>query len=304
MKVRFAPSRLVRALPFPYRAPSIPRGLEPPARKARMGAAYDTAWARRWPARATRLVLLNAVVRPCARALADPQFEGLDRLSTLEGPAVFVANHHSHLDTPLMLSSVPEPWRNKMAVGAAADYFFATPVTSALAALAIGAIPIERSKVSRRGADQAAGLIEDGWSFLIFPEGGRSPDGWGQPFRGGAAYLALRCGVPVVPVHLAGTGRILGKGMRYPRPARTRITFGHPVTAEEGESSTHLNERIGSAVGALADESTTDWWEARRRVHAGTTPALTGPDAPTWRRAWARGDTPGRRRQRRRWPKV
>ncbi len=61
MRVRFAPTRLVRALPFPYRAPAIPRGVEPPRRKARKGGAYDTDWARRWPARATRLVLLNGV---------------------------------------------------------------------------------------------------------------------------------------------------------------------------------------------------------------------------------------------------
>ena len=304
MKVRFAPTRLVRALPFPYSAPPIPRGVEPPVGKARKGGGYDTAWARRWPARATRLVLLNAVIKPAAKALADPQFRGLDRLSTLEGPAIFVANHHSHLDTPLLLSSIPEPWRNKMFVGAAADYFFGTPLTSALSALAIGAIPIERSKVSRRGADQAADLIDEGWSLTLFPEGGRSPDGWGQEFRGGAAYLALRCGVPVVPVHIAGTGKILGKGMKYPKPAHTRLTFGHPMAATEDESSTAFNDRIEAAVAALADESTTDWWAARQRVHARSTPSLTGPDAPTWRRAWALGDRKGRARQRRRWPKV
>ena len=304
MKLRVAPTRLVRSLPFPYRAPAIPRGVEPPARTPRKGAAYDTDWARRWPARATRLALQATVVRPTLRVLADPQLRAVDRLSTLEGPAVFVANHHSHLDTPLMLSAIPEPWRNKMAVGAAADYFFGTAVTSALSALVIGAIPIERSRVSRRGADQAAELIDDGWSFLIFPEGGRSPDGWGQPFRGGAAYLSLRCGVPVVPVHLAGTGRILGKGMKAPRPARTRLTFGHPIVPVEGERSEALNDRIETAVATLADEATTDWWSATRRAHAGTTPALTGPDAPTWRRAWALGDTKGRARQRRRWPKV
>ena len=54
----------------------------------------------------------------------------------------------------------------------------------------MGAIPIERTKVTRRSAHQAAALLDDGWSMLIFPEGGRSPDGWGQPFRGGAASLA------------------------------------------------------------------------------------------------------------------
>lgn len=301
---RLAPTRLVRRLPFPYRAPAVPRGVEPPTRRATKGGAYETDWARRYPARVARLALLEGFLRPAARVLADPDRRGVDRLATLEGPAVFVANHHSHLDTPLMLTAIPEPWRHRIAVGAAADYFFATRATAALSALAIGAIPIERSRVSRRGADQAAALLEDGWSFLVFPEGGRSPDGWGQPFRGGAAYLALRCDVPVVPVHLAGTGRILGKGMRYPRPARTRVTFGRPIRPEAGERSEALNLRIEAAVAALADESTTDWWDARRRAHARTTPALTGPDAPSWRRAWALGDKAARRRQKRRWPKV
>ena len=49
-------------------------------------------------------------------------------------------------------------------------------------------LPIDRSRVSRRSADLSAELIGDGWSLVIFPEGGRSPDGWGQEFRGGAAY--------------------------------------------------------------------------------------------------------------------
>src|SRR4029450_7610905 len=103
-----------------------------------------------------------------------------------------------------------------------------------LSALVIGAVPIERTRVNRRSADQAAALIDDGWSFLVFPEGAPSPDGSGQPFRGGAAYLSLRCGVPVVPVHLAGTGKVLGKGMTRPKPGRTRVTFGHPRAPEEG----------------------------------------------------------------------
>ena len=49
---------------------------------------------------------------------------------------------------------------------------------------------------------------------MIYPEGGRSPDGWGQPFKGGAAYLANRTGAPVVPVHIDGTDSIFAKGMK------------------------------------------------------------------------------------------
>jgi len=190
-------------------------------------------------------------------------------------------------------------------VGAAADYFFRTHVTSAISALAIGALPIERSKVSRRSADQAAELIADGWSMLIFPEGGRSPDGWGQPFRGGAAYLSSRCDVPVVPVHIEGTGRILRKGKKLPTPSHVRVTYGTPLHPLEGESAARYAERIERAVATLADEATTDWWQATQRSAAGTTPALTGPDAPAWRRTWALGDrSRRRRRQTRTWPKL
>ena len=174
------------------------------------------------PGPVARAALVEAVARPAVQALARPQLHGLDRLDPLVeagDPVIFAANHHSHVDTPLLACSVPEPWRHRLFVAAAADYFFRTRVTSVLSALVIGAIPIDRSRVSRRSADRAAGLIEDGWSMLIFPEGGRSPDGWGQPFRGGAAYLALRCGVAVVPVHLQGTGRILRKGRKLPTPA-------------------------------------------------------------------------------------
>src|SRR5690606_42079657 len=106
---------------------------------------------------------------------------------------------------PVVPARPPGPCRPRVFVGAAADYFFRSRLTSAASALVSGAIPIERSRATRRSADQAARLIERGWSMLIFPEGGRSPDGCGQPFRGGAAYLSSRCGVPVVPMHIEGT---------------------------------------------------------------------------------------------------
>ena len=66
-------------------------------------------------------------MRPAVAALGAPERAGLDRLAGLsDGPVIFAANHHSHLDTPLMLTSLPEPWRHKVFVAAAADYFFTT----------------------------------------------------------------------------------------------------------------------------------------------------------------------------------
>jgi 1-acyl-sn-glycerol-3-phosphate acyltransferase len=298
--------RLRRLRPgFPFVAPTTPAGVEWLDPEPTLGQHYDTDWARRFPARWGRAVILESIVRPAVAALASPDRVGTDRLDGLgDRPVIFAANHHSHLDSPVLLSSIPEPWRYKMFVGAAADYFFRTRVTAAASALVIGAIPIERTRVTRRSADQASALIGDGWSMLIFPEGGRSPDGWGQRFRGGAAYLSSRTGAPVVPVHIEGTGRILRKGSKMLTPARTKVTFGSPLHPEDGESANRMAERIEQAVAELADEATTDWWAARQRAAGGATPALSGPSAPAWRRAWALGDRGPRRRQKTRWPEL
>ena len=302
-----SPARRIRALDFPLRAPSTPKGVAPLPRRRRTHGNYDTSWARKKPARLARAAIVDGPMRLVVAGLASPERKGTDRLLDLpdDQPLIFAANHHSHLDTPLLLTSIPEPWRHKLVVGAAADYFFGTRATAAMSSLVMGAIPIERTKVERRSANLASDLLREGWSLLIFPEGGRSPDGWGQPFRGGAAYLAARSGVPVVPIHLAGTGRILRKGKSMPSPSTTSVTFGRPILASEGENATRFATRIEREVAALADEATTDWYSARIRAHAGESPGLTGPDSGRWRRAWALGDRSrrGKRRQRR-WPEI
>jgi hypothetical protein len=109
--------------------------------------------------------------------------------------------------------------------------------------------------------------------------------------------------VPVVPVHVHGTRHILSKGKRLPAPAATKVTFGVPLFPAPDDDARRLGPRIEQAVAELADEATSDWWSARRRAHAGATPALTGPEASGWRRAWALGDrSRGTRRRQRRWP--
>jgi 1-acyl-sn-glycerol-3-phosphate acyltransferase len=299
------PADVARQLPFPLGAPNVPNGVEPKREPSKLGADYDSDWARSYPARAARVVLVEGVLRPTMAVLAAPIVLGTDRLNDLDGPAVFVANHHSHIDTALLLSLIPEPWRHHIAIGAAADYFFGNRVTATLSALVIGAIPIERTKISRKSSDDAAALINDGWSFVLFPEGGRSPDGWGQPFRAGAAYLSLRCEVPVVPIYIGGTTRILRKGKTLPKPSITRVVFGAPMWPREDEDSRKFSRRIEDAVSSLGDEGRTDWYSARKRVHAGEVPSMRGPAAGDWRKSWDLGDrSPIRRRQKRTWPDL
>ena len=176
-------------------------------------------------------------------------------------------------------------------VAAAADYFFDRRWKAAFWSFGLAAIPMERSKVNRRSADLAASLIAEGWSLIIFPEGGRTDDGWGQEFKGGAAYLAKRCDVPVIPVHLRGTRAVLAKDSSRIRPASTEIRFGDSLTPTEGEDARKFASRIEQAVATLADEAESDWWSARRRAAAGATPSFRGPESSPWRREWALPDS-------------
>ena len=308
--------RKVGAYGFPYRAPTVPRGVEVPDEPSKLGADFETDWARRAPARAARRVIADGPVRLLMKGLTSPTVHGIDRLEDLRRlgddapPLIFTPNHHSHLDTPLMAVCVPEPWRSKLVVAAAADYFFDTRWKGTMAALALNAIPIDREATGRKSSDMIRRLVEDGWSLVIYPEGGRSPDGWGQDWKGGAAYLSGRTGAAVVPVFIDGTGALFGKGAKRPKAGTTNVVFGHPLHPMHAESTRRFAARIESAVAALGDETLTDYWTARRRAHPGTSPSLGGPEYTGWRRQWALSErrrlgTAGlRRRQRRRWPDL
>lgn len=300
---------------FPLLPPTVPLGVEVPTEPSTLGADYDTTWARRAPARAVRRGIVNGPVRLLVSGVASPRVFGTDRLSDLSRqddppPLIFTPNHHSHLDTAVMAVTVPEPWRSKLVVAAAADYFFDKRWKASLAALSLNAIPIDRELTGRKSSEMIKELIEDGWSLVIYPEGGRSPDGWGQDFKGGAAYLSSRTGVSVVPVFIDGTGALFGKGMKRPRIGTTKVVFGHPLSPLPGENTRRYSQRIQDAVTTLGDESLTDYWTARRRAASGSSPALTGPEYTGWRRQWtlsqhrSLGSAGQRRRQRRRWPNL
>jgi len=300
---------------FPYRPPNVPKGVEVPPKPSKLGANYDTEWARSPLARVARTAIVEGPMRLMVRGVANPEVTGLDRLSHLTNlddtpPVIFAPNHHSHVDTGLMIRSIPACWRRQLVVAAAADYFFDAHWKATVSALALNAIPIDREVTTRRASDMFRDLLADGHSLLIYPEGGRSPDGWGQEFKGGAAYLSSRSGVPVVPVFIDGTGSIFGKGMKRPKPGRTKVVFGAPLMAEEDENTRRFNSRIEAAVTRLGDEALTDYWTATRRAAAGTNPALTGPEFNGWRRQWELGERRKlgaaglRRRQKRRWPDL
>ena len=131
----------------------------------------------------------KAGLEPLFRSQVRTRVEGLDVLDRIEGPVIFAANHASHLDTPLVLLSLPDEWRRRTAVAAAADYFFDTWWRAVGSSLIFNTFPIDR-----RGGSMATTpgeVLADGWSLVIFPEWTRSKDGCMGSFRLGSAFLSL-----------------------------------------------------------------------------------------------------------------
>ena len=267
------------------RRPQVPRSAEPYV-IPKEASVFPTRWARTPAAIAVREVLQKGALNSVLRFEVNPQVSGLDSLGKLRGPALIVANHSSHLDTPLLLCTLPDAMRRKTAVAAAADYFFDTWWRATASAIVFNTFPIERrsGKLSATPGD----LLEDGWNVVVFPEGTRSPDGWMERFRMGAAYLAVEHGVPVIPVGIKGSFAAMPRGRGWPVPGRPTVAvrYGDPLYPAEGESARDFAPRISAAVSALLDEEATTWWEARRRVALGASPSQSGPDAARWRRVW------------------
>jgi 1-acyl-sn-glycerol-3-phosphate acyltransferase len=138
---------------------------------------------------------------------------------------VFVANHTSYLDIPLLLAALKR------------DFVFVTkrelidwPFFSRITR-AGGHIPVDRDSVESRGAAAAriVKTLRAGRSVLIFPEGTFSSDDGLRPFQFGAFKSAVVAGVPIVPVALEGVARLWSQHTLFPRPGRVDIWIGEAL---------------------------------------------------------------------------
>jgi 1-acyl-sn-glycerol-3-phosphate acyltransferase len=215
----------------------------------------DIAWTRTsWCSRA-RAVLICGVLGPLMDLYTRRRVVGCERLDDLTGPVIFVANHNSHMDTPLLLRALPGRWRRRTAVAAATDYFYDKPLKALSASLAFGTAPLDRSSGAGVGTQQTAHLdrhIRAGGSLLMFPEGTRSRDGRVGRLRSGAALLAAAHRVPIVPIYVSGTGDAMPRGHRWMvfkagRPGArhpVEIHFGSPMLPRAGERPREVMEQV------------------------------------------------------------
>jgi len=142
---------------------------------------------------------------------------------------IFVGNHASQTDIWAFQGYIPHDFR-----WIAKKELFAVPIFGA-AMRAVGFISIDRSRGRQavKSLNDAAARIAEGTSVLIFPEGTRSPDGHLQPFKTGAIMLAIKAGVPVVPVGFNGTHQALPKGSLLARGGDVVLRIGNPLPTKD-----------------------------------------------------------------------
>ena len=202
-----------------------------------------------------------------------------ERLDELMGPAIFVANHNSHMDTPVILRALPGRWRRRTAVAAATDYFYGKRRNAVAASLVFGTMPLDRNSGAGVGPRQTAHLgrhLREGGSLLVFPEGTRSRDGRVGRLRSGAALLAaehrpadradLHVGHP--RGHAAGAPLDGLQGQSAWTASPIEIRFGDPIVPRPGE-----RRQRGHGAGAVVP------CRVRRR-HGARARARARPNTP------------------------
>lgn len=284
---------------FVLRRPTTPGSMIPPRVHA-TGTNYDTSFSRNEVVRRVRAFLVDVGIAPLTRSITRPTIINASALDGLERPIIFVANHQSHLDTPLILAVLPPELRHHTVVGAGADFFFDRRTKGFFSSTLLGAIPIDRVRPSRASAELATRLLLEGWNLVLFPEGGRTPDGLTQELKSGAAQIASKVQRPVVPLFIDGTYEIYGKTADRIHPGPTTVVIGEPLMPRVGERVADFNERITGALGVLGREVATDFYTARQPGGALAFPA----PSRSWVEAWRTSDHRHQHSGRRRWPKM
>jgi 1-acyl-sn-glycerol-3-phosphate acyltransferase len=162
-------------------------------------------------------------------------------------PYIFAANHQSQFDIFVLQGFLGVDFR-----WLAKKELFAVPVWGPAMRRA-GYIPIDRSRGRKalKSLAEAAEKIGAGTSVIIFPEGTRSRDGRLQEFKAGAMVLALKAGVPIVPVAIRGTHEILPKGRLLMKPGTVQVRVGRPIETDAAMAKHDLARIAQAAVAEL-----------------------------------------------------
>lgn len=175
------------------------------------------------------------------------------------GAALMVSNHLSNLDPFMLAAGCPR----SLTFMAKKELFRNALLRLILTRL--GAVPMERAQADLEAARVALRLVRAGQILVIFPEGTRSRTGRLGPFKVGAAHIALKMRVPVIPATLTGADRVLPRGARWPRPGSVFVRYGPAFELTEFYDAPRNVATLEAATAVI-----------RERVGALLPPALRG----------------------------
>jgi len=190
-----------------------------------------------WFARLWSWLILKTTLSPV-------RITGLENLQPHQ-PAVYAANHVSALDIPVLYANLPMPFRI-----IAKEHLFRYPFMGwHLRRSGQIAVDQEDARSSLRALNRASQTVHDGMPLVVFPEGGRSAAGQVRPFLSGAFYVAIKAGVPVVPLAIVGTYECLPMNAFHIRPHPIELVIGKPVST--GEYTTRDMDALAQRVQAV-----------------------------------------------------
>jgi 1-acyl-sn-glycerol-3-phosphate acyltransferase len=170
--------------------------------------------------------------------------------------AVYVSNHLSYMDTPVVLSKLPFQFR----ILARHDLFKIPFIGWYLQRS--GQIPVDSTSLRSTLASLNRGVkaLQGGMPLVIFPEGGRTPDGHLQEFLGGPAYMAIRAQVPIVPMALVGTYELMPMHTYHLTPRPLLLVVGAPISTAEYTNKTAdaLTLRIRDTISNMYQQQAHD----------------------------------------------
>ena len=210
-----------------------------------------------WPlnpvVRAIGLAIQELVMVPFVGLFYRVRIRGEHHLTGLEGPVIFVPNHHLHSDNMIILTHLPLAWRWRLSVAAAADDIFGSPVRALGAAVIGNAFPLAREGAIRRSLELLGARLDRDFSILIYPEGELTVGGPMKPFKAGAGLIAVEGATPVVPMKVR-INRLSWVDQRGPGTSLrgdVEVVFGEPIHFDAGTDANSATDRLEDAVAAL-----------------------------------------------------
>ncbi len=223
-------------------------------------------WTQRKPVVFLRNFMYYLLSWPATMLMARPSVKGRENLEELQGPVLFVSNHITQVDVAFILAALPLRFRHRLAVAMMGELLqemrhpdsdteflkrWVSMIKYGLVVTLFNVFPLPQKTGFRSSFNFAGESADRGQSILVFPEGGRTPDGKMQCFQAGIGILATNLDMPVVPVRIDGLYDLKKAGKKFAHSGAVEVTIGAAVRIDPGADPSEIAKELESIVASL-----------------------------------------------------